>query len=110
MLRQLDDYGREEAALRSLRTKIYHYIEELNAVARMKIRSIYLRLTVVEKTLINYCHLQFIFFYLIVDLFSVFTVTLACVFDPLHVCTFFVKNKLEKLEKRIKTLFIQSWY
>ena len=59
MLRQLDDYGREEADLRSLRTKIYHYIEELNAVARMKIRSIYLRLTVVEKTLINYCHFHF---------------------------------------------------
>lgn len=48
-----------------------------------------------------------LFLYLIVDLFSVLTVTFACVFDSLHVCTFFVKNKSEK---RNKTLFKRSWY
>ena len=40
MLRHLDDYRKEEVALRSLRTKISDYIKELNVVARMKIRSI----------------------------------------------------------------------
>ena len=59
VLRQLHDYSKEEAALRSLRTKVAHYIKQLNAVVRMKIRSICVRLTVVAKTLINYCHLHF---------------------------------------------------
>ena len=40
MLRHLDDYSKEEVALRSLRSKISDYIKELNVVARMKIRSI----------------------------------------------------------------------
>lgn len=40
MLRHLGDYSKEEAALRSLKTKISHFIEKLTAAARMKIRSI----------------------------------------------------------------------
>ena len=40
MLRHLDDYSKEEVALRSLKSEIYHYIKELNEVARMNIRSI----------------------------------------------------------------------
>ncbi|XP_078328855.1 uncharacterized protein LOC144623867 isoform X3 [Crassostrea virginica] len=39
MLRHLCDYSKEEVALRSLRTKISHFIEKLTAAARMKIRS-----------------------------------------------------------------------
>ena len=40
MLRHLDDYSKEEVALKKLSSKISHYLEELNVVARMKIRSI----------------------------------------------------------------------
>lgn len=40
MLNHLDDYRKQEAALRILSSKISHYVEELNVVARMKIRSI----------------------------------------------------------------------
>ena len=40
MLRHLDDYKKDEVALMSLRSKISHYIEKLNVVARMKIKSI----------------------------------------------------------------------
>ena len=40
MLNHLDDYRKEEAALRVLSSKISHYVEELSVVFRMKIRSI----------------------------------------------------------------------
>ena len=40
MLSHLDDYKKEEAALRFLRSKIFYYIEKLNVVQQMKFRSI----------------------------------------------------------------------